>query len=186
MNNIRKIRCEKGIKQQELAQQIGVSAAMISRYERERVLPTEDTLLAIAAALGTSLDALVAENDSSEQVSAPVRQKKYSPIDYDKLKVSRVNDRLIEHSIRKQANGICELCGNPAPFANLDGEPYLETHYVKWISHGGEAIETNLVALCPNCHMRMHIVNSDDDNKKLEERAAMHKPVSCADTNTVK
>ncbi|MDH7515993.1 MAG: HNH endonuclease, partial [Bacteroidota bacterium] len=56
-----------------------------------------------------------------------------------------------------RANGICESCRQPAPFRRAsDGSPYLEVHHRVWLSRGGEDTVSNAVALCPNCHRRMH------------------------------
>ena len=68
---------------------------------------------------------------------------------------------------KKRANGICQLCGNPAPFMRSNGEPYLESHHIKWLSKGGEDTIRNTVALCPNCHKRLHVLNDEEDIKKL-------------------
>lgn len=66
-----------------------------------------------------------------------------------------------------KANGICELCENPAPFSDKDGEPYLESHHVRWLERGGADSIDNAVALCPNCHKKMHIVEDKNDFDKL-------------------
>ena len=55
----------------------------------------------------------------------------------------------------------------PAPFSDKNGEPYLESHHVEWLSKGGEDSIDNVVALCPNCHRKMHVVNDVDDLEKL-------------------
>ena len=47
--------------------------------------------------------------------------------------------------------------------------PYLEVHHVIWLSRGGEDSTTNTVALCPNCHTRMHILDRPEDIDKLQE-----------------
>jgi predicted HNH restriction endonuclease len=55
------------------------------------------------------------------------------------------------------ANGICEMCGNPAPFSRyIDGQPYLEVHHVKPLSENGPDSVENTQALCPNCHSEIH------------------------------
>ncbi|QGH35116.1 HNH endonuclease [Gracilibacillus salitolerans] len=70
---------------------------------------------------------------------------------------------------KRRANGICELCEQPAPFLNKKGEPYLETHHIDWLSNGGKDTIKNTVALCPNCHRKMHAVDSKEDIIKLKE-----------------
>ena len=54
------------------------------------------------------------------------------------------------------ANGRCDLCQLPAPFLRLDGTPYLEVHHITTLAEGGEDSIRNTVALCPNCHRKVH------------------------------
>lgn len=59
--------------------------------------------------------------------------------------------------VLQRAKGICEGCGNGAPFSRLtDGSPYLEVHHKVTLASGGEDTTENAVALCPNCHRREH------------------------------
>lgn len=71
---------------------------------------------------------------------------------------------------KRRANGRCDLCGESAPFMHKNGDPYLESHHVVWLKHGGPDTIENTVALCPNCHRRMHILDSDGDKKRLIEK----------------
>ena len=73
---------------------------------------------------------------------------------------------------KKVANGMCQLCGQPAPFKDSDGTPYLESHHIVWLAQGGPDTIYNVVALCPNCHRKMHVVNDDIDVAKLKGKAA--------------
>ncbi|WP_408869546.1 HNH endonuclease [Commensalibacter communis] len=56
----------------------------------------------------------------------------------------------------------------------LKGVPYLETHHIQWLSRGGSDKLENMVALCPNCHKKMHILNDEKDMdflmKQVEKR----------------
>ena len=72
---------------------------------------------------------------------------------------------------RRKANGICQLCELPAPFRDRHGRPFLETHHIEWISEGGEDTIVNTVALCPNCHAKMHHLNRKGDRRKLRKKA---------------
>lgn len=64
---------------------------------------------------------------------------------------------------------MCQYCKRPAPFIDKKGLPYLEVHHVIWLSRGGEDSIANTVALCPNCHTRMHILDKPEDVDKLQE-----------------
>lgn len=76
-------------------------------------------------------------------------------------------DAYIAEYAKRRANGICQLCEKHAPFIDIKGNPYLESHHIIWLSNGGEDSVKNTVALCPNCHRKMHIINSEEDINKL-------------------
>ena len=73
---------------------------------------------------------------------------------------------LIEYT-KRRANGHCELCVCKAPFVTRDGELYLEVHHIDFLSNGGQDIINNTVALCPNCHRKMHSLKDENDILKL-------------------
>lgn len=75
----------------------------------------------------------------------------------------------VAEASKRRAKGICQLCGNPAPFNDRSGNPYLESHHIIWLSEGGADVLDNTVALCPNCHKKMHVVNDPNDVKKLQD-----------------
>ena len=81
-------------------------------------------------------------------------------------------DEFVSEYAKRRASGVCMLCGQPAPFLSNDGIPYLETHHVIWLSDGGADSIDNTVALCPNCHRKMHIVKDPCDVEKLRQAAA--------------
>ena len=68
----------------------------------------------------------------------------------------------------KRADGVCELCEQDAPFKNKSGKPYLEVHHIKQLADDGYDNIENTVALCPNCHKKMHYLGLESDIKKLQ------------------
>ena len=46
------------------------------------------------------------------------------------------NVYVVQHA-KRRANGICQLCGCPAPFLDKNGQPYLESSHIVWLSRGG-------------------------------------------------
>ena len=80
-------------------------------------------------------------------------------------------DQYVALYAKRRANGICDLCENEAPFLDKNGQPYLESHHIVWLAQGGSDTIDNTVALCPNCHRKMHIVNDEKDVAKLKEIA---------------
>ncbi|MED2974274.1 HNH endonuclease [Fictibacillus sp. B-59209] len=77
-------------------------------------------------------------------------------------------DKFVSEYAKRRANGTCQLCEQSAPFEDRLGRPYLETHHIKWLSKGGEDTIENTVALCPNCHKKMHTLNLPEDVRKLQ------------------
>ena len=76
------------------------------------------------------------------------------------------NEYVVEYA-KRLANGKCQLCDQVAPFNDKKGMPYLETHHIVWLARGGEDTIYNTVALCPNCHKRMHVLDLEQDKATL-------------------
>lgn len=55
-----------------------------------------------------------------------------------------------------RAKGHCEGCSQPAPFIRANGVPYLEPHHIRRLTDGGPDDPRFVIALCPNCHRRVH------------------------------
>lgn len=87
----------------------------------------------------------------------------------------KIRDKDVVVEVHKRSNGVCELCGSHAPFKDQAGKPYLEVHHIVWLSWGGEDSVENAVALCPNCHRKMHILNLTKDRNYLIQIAKTNK-----------
>jgi 5-methylcytosine-specific restriction endonuclease McrA len=79
---------------------------------------------------------------------------------------------------KNRAKGICQLCDNPSPFKDRQENPYLESHHIEWLSKGGVDTMENTVALCPNCHRKLHVLGEEADIEKLRSVARKKLPVS--------
>lgn len=93
--------------------------------------------------------------------------EKYSSLNANKqyitnTKIYKRNPFIAEYA-KLRAKGKCQLCGDDAPFIDKKGKPYLESHHIIWLSKGGLDTIDNTVALCPNCHKKMHLLNNQDD-----------------------
>ena len=64
--------------------------------------------------------------------------------------------------VRLEANGICEACGKEAPFITEKNGAFLEVHHVVQLSDEGPDTVDNAIAVCPNCHRKLHLA----DNKE--------------------
>jgi len=72
-------------------------------------------------------------------------------------------DPSLKEMVKRIAEGKCQYCGNDAPFKDKNNEPYLEEHHIKRLADGGTDTIDNVVAICPNCHKKMHVLNDDKD-----------------------
>ena len=77
-------------------------------------------------------------------------------------------DEYLKEEVKRIADGRCQLCGNEAPFIDKNGSPYLEEHHVKRLADGGSDTIDNVVAICPNCHRKIHVLNDETDTIILE------------------
>jgi len=112
---------------------------------------------------------------SSETVDAlrkRAQQAKNRPQTRATISIQIVRDEAVSEYVKRAANGMCDLCGNHAPFKNHKGAPYLECHHLTPLAKGGDDLMNNAVALCPNCHRKMHSINNASDKKSLLERIA--------------
>lgn len=78
-----------------------------------------------------------------------------------------------EYALRL-ANGVCQLCNRKAPFKYKE-TPFLEVHHIEYLSEGGEDTIENTIAVCPNCHRRLHVLELKEDKDKLLEKIAERK-----------
>lgn len=78
---------------------------------------------------------------------------------------------LIKEFAKRVANGICQLCEQEAPFLDRNNKPFLEVHHIHYLSQGGNDTIDNVVALCPNCHRKIHHLELAEDVYKIRERA---------------
>lgn len=77
----------------------------------------------------------------------------------------------IREFARRVSNGVCQLCDVDAPFHDKHGQPFLEVHHIHYLSKGGSDSIYNVVALCPNCHRKIHQLEIEEDVKKISDRA---------------
>ena len=74
----------------------------------------------------------------------------------ERKSVWRRRSKAISIYILKRATGKCEGCQANASFKRANGEPYLEPHHIRRLSDGGPDHPRWVIALCPNCHRRVH------------------------------
>lgn len=66
-----------------------------------------------------------------------------------------VRDPKVRDAALLEAKGYCQCCDEPG-FITKYGTIYLETHHIVPLSMNGSDNILNVIALCPNCHMKAH------------------------------
>lgn len=135
----------------------------IPNYEVDIVL--ENLLELIAYGLEESYNENYSVGDIIKQVALSVQHKR--------VNTGKRNPK-VSKAAKEYAQGVCDLCNKSAPFKDRNGVPYLEAHHIVWLSRGGYDVEENIAALCPNCHRKMHILDSVEDRAYLKEKAVRH------------
>ncbi|HCW0157064.1 HNH endonuclease [Pseudomonas aeruginosa] len=74
----------------------------------------------------------------------------------------------VKNYVLMRAAGLCESCGEDAPFKRKDGSPYLEPHHINRLSDGGLDHPRFIGAVCPACHREIHYgLDGDAKNERL-------------------
>jgi len=87
---------------------------------------------------------------------------------------SYTRDPYVAAFAKRRANGVCDLCEQPAQFNDKKGNPYLECHHINFLSEGGLDTIENVVALCVVCHKKQHILQDSDEKFKLIAKYNKH------------
>ncbi len=73
-----------------------------------------------------------------------------------RIAIVRRRSAAVARYARLRSGGLCEACGEAAPFQTAAGEPFLEVHHLRRLSDGGPDHPRWVAAVCPNCHRRAH------------------------------
>jgi len=109
-----------------------------------------------------------ARRQSDEELAAKAKQSERIKVGVRLVVANRYQrSPWVAEYAKRRAKGHCELCNLPAPFKDKAGIPFLETHHIEWLAKGGADTIENTVALCPNCHRRMHVLDDEKDRQAL-------------------
>ena len=122
---------------------------------------------------GITLEELLVEIDNDPKINVEFEIREIT---------APVRDPKIIAYVRMRSKHTCECCGCVG-FEKSDGDLYIEVHHLKMISEGGSDIPTNAVALCPNCHRKMHYADNrnilmDEVIQKLSKKGIFVSPIS--------
>ncbi|MWV39499.1 HNH endonuclease [Natrialba sp. INN-245] len=124
--------------------------------------------------LETTLSAL-SEQELFEKAkeSVPTTTAESAPTSTSSTGRSYPRSDIVRKFALRVADGVCQGCEEEAPFLKKNGEPFLEVHHLTRRSDGGPDDPANVIALCPNCHRRVHEGRDGDEfNRRLKAKVA--------------
>ena len=141
----------------------------VNEKEKERkALTLSPDEIKVRALLASEANENLANN-----IKASNNGKQKTPFRWVTTTVYERNPYIAQY-VKNLADGKCQLCEQPAPFEDTFGNPFLESHHIHWLSKGGQDAIQNTVALCSNCHQKMHILNLHKDVEKLKSIASKY------------
>ena len=137
---------------------------------RFRLEPVGGTDVEIESGTPSSLS--VEDLFQKAKESSPTERSRTSQSSGSGSRRTYSRSEVVKEFALRTADGVCQGCDEEAPFLDKDGEPFLEVHHLHRRSDGGPDNPENVIALCPNCHRRVHQgKNGDQFNQKLIEKA---------------
>jgi 5-methylcytosine-specific restriction enzyme A len=83
-----------------------------------------------------------------------------------------IRSKALQVYVIRRSGGFCEGCESKAPFLTRRGHPFLEAHHIRRRADGGPDHPRWVIALCPNCHRRVHhSADGESYNRNLADVA---------------
>lgn len=121
-----------------------------------RRMETETSAHDVGVALSEGVERTLTENNAAELANR-LKHAPRKPRAVTVQTTAYLRNPDVVAAVLWRANGICEKCGQPAPFISAATNlPYLEIHHIERLADGGEDTMENTLALCPNCHREAH------------------------------
>ena len=109
---------------------------------------------------------------STDELGARAKKAKKQPSVRTAQASVFVRDAAVAEFAKRLANGLCDLCEQPAPFQNKSNEAYLECHHITFArAIGRRRHNRQYGGSVPNCHRKMHVLNATADKRTLTKRA---------------
>ena len=95
-NKLLKLRKENGYSQEELADKLGVSRQAVSKWERAESSPDTDNLIILARLYNVSLDELLSDSESDEEIRERTMDKENDTKDSSSIKLTDDEGQTLE------------------------------------------------------------------------------------------
>lgn len=112
---------------------------------------------------------------NAERISDLNKKRKINKSSIQETVITYDRNPTIANYVKEIAEGRCQLCEKEAPFNDNDGRPFLHAHHIEYLSNGGLDTIDNCIAVCPNCHARIHVLERKKDKEKLLDKVKSRK-----------
>ena len=147
-NNIKRMRLEKGLTQEEVALHLGISFQSVSKWERGDSYPDIEMLPAIAHYFGISVDELLGVNESSKKEKYDEINEKWAYNNKNGLHCENTN--LMREALRKFPNDALLLVQLSTSLEKLDGTDEEKEKYLR----ESIAVQEQIIKYCDDCEVR--------------------------------
>ena len=129
------------------------------KFTREEAFLSKETQL--------EKEARKRSDEELQKINQQAQKCNSNPVKVELICTRYIRNPDVAEFAKRRANGICQLCKKDAPFKDRDNIPYLEVHHIIWLSKGGKDSIQNAVAICPNCHRKLHSLDLEMDKALL-------------------
>jgi 5-methylcytosine-specific restriction endonuclease McrA len=120
----------------------------------------------------SGLDDNVSEENLYSQIDVELLRERATNINTTPSQVEQTvrvypRNNILRTYVKERSNYSCEMpdC-DYIGFNKNDSKKYIEIHHVDPLSEGGEDSISNTVALCPNCHRKIHYAENKEELKQ--------------------
>lgn len=146
--NIKRIRLERNLTQEEIANHIGVSAQSVSKWERGEGYPDIELLPSLANYLGISVDELLGVSESEKKNKYDEINKKW--LYNNKRGFHSENVDLMREALKKYPNDALLLVQLSTSLEKLDGTKEEKDKYLR----ESIAVQEQIIKYCDDCEVR--------------------------------
>ena len=146
--NIKRMRMERSLTQEEVATHLGVSAQSVSKWERGEGYPDIELLPAISHYFGVSIDELLGTSEKEKEQSYNALNEKW--MKNNKSGAHEENVSLMRDALKSFPNDPLLLVQLSTSLEKLDGTEEEKEKYLR----ESVAVQEQIINYCPDCEVR--------------------------------
>lgn len=146
--NIKRIRLERSLTQEEMAGHLGVSSQSVSKWERGEGYPDIEMLPALSSYLGLSVDEMLGVTETEKKERYDVINKKW--VENNKTGLHRENEELMKKALKTFPNDPLLLVQLSTSLEKIGETPEERERYLR----ESVAVQEQIIKFCPDCEVR--------------------------------